>query len=317
MGTKISKPTYCNPKNENIMFQNELENYVFSNNYDFNNTDQSLNNRVISIYDKKNNNIFDFMIDKKLGSGGNGRIYKLKGADLKVYLAIKFGNSDDETKIAEELNNSNCNVLKVKSVGKQLKNYQEKNKVENYAYFMELADGNLRDLALKFDSLGLNEINRFLTICEIIRKQMICIFDINNDYVYIDMKLENILYKCRDSSKLNEYNLMIGDLGAAVPSGGYYLSTYPPYEHRNQKGFINFNNNDEKLSALSWELGILLLSFISGSNMNILAYNSIKNITIDNLQNLYLLMENTYGSDIAKLLEPNHLNRRSIRIPLK
>ena len=59
-------------------------------------------------------------------------------------------------------------------------------------------------------------IKEKLEITEEIRKQIVCIFSYNNKFVYSDIKMENILYKC-DINNKNKQRFMIGDLGSASP----------------------------------------------------------------------------------------------------
>ena len=247
MGNFNRKPTICRQRNENKELQERLNTYIFSNNYRSYDIFQNVDNQnIIRIRN------IDFTFGKRLGSGSNGRVYNLVSPE--VSLAIKFGSSNDEVQIAQELNNKipPCNCLKVQSVGKELYNPKEK-QIERHGYFMELAEGTLDefldiipniDTELKTDQEKLRDT--LLQIAEKIRVQMLCIYNMNNDYVYTDMKLANVLYKCRNKDDLNSVSFILADLGSAVPYNGQYLATYPPVEYRMGQGFFNLNTPQAK-----------------------------------------------------------------------
>ena len=98
MGNIFRKPTICSQRNENKELQERLNTYIFSNNYRSYDIFQNVDNQnIIRIRN------IDFTFGKRLGSGSNGRVYNLVGPE--VSLAIKFGLSNDEVQIAQELNN--------------------------------------------------------------------------------------------------------------------------------------------------------------------------------------------------------------------
>ena len=93
-----------------------------------------------------------------------------------------------EREISQLLRNSSCNLLKVKYIGNKPNEY-------NY-YLMELANGNLTHLPLFYNikEKNIKTLNFYRNIVEEIRKQVVCLLEKSKyEYVYTDIKLENIL----------------------------------------------------------------------------------------------------------------------------
>jgi hypothetical protein len=315
-------PTVCNFRDENIQAQEAFDDYLFHH-YTPANLFQNM-----AFPDVLNINGTDFTFVNVLGEGSYGKVFKLEGPQIN--LAIKFGKSNDEDVISQALNDEflECNCLRVRSVGKPIYNPID-NRIENNGYFMELAEGTLDQYLIKIKNID-PRMDTDIVYCtenikriiENIRKQMYCIYIVEpphtNEYVYTDLKMANVLYKCRDTSDLNQTSFILGDLGSAVPDSGSYIATYPPYEHRFSGGIFALNTNDEKESAMAWELGVLLLA-CHHSNTAIfrqLQYNNIRYITVAEINYLKNQLEALYGPDIANLMNPNPALRRSILSPL-
>lgn len=137
--------------------------------------------------------------------------------------------------------------------------------------------GDLNQLVGVIDELYINDIKRVkLNIAREIKKQIACLFELNNNYVYTDLKLANVLYDC--SSDVDNIRIHLGDLGGAVmDNNNVYISTYPPYEYIKRRskgnGYLYLSNNTEgKKQTLAWQMGIVLLSLI-GSDSDSLLYN--------------------------------------------
>ena len=315
--------TYCKHRNESKEEQKNLENYIFSDQYNPDEVVQDIDDpRIIHI------NRYNFTILGQIGYGSNGKVYSLRDDTNNVFLAIKFAINSSEFSIANELNRKNpsCNVLRVKSIGKSLFNPIQ-NKIEEYGYFMELAEGTLHDFLVLIKDVDpeilLYEdiyIELLLGIAENIRQQMICIYEMNNQYVYTDLKSTNVLYKCNEPTNLDVTTFILGDLGSAVPTSddNLYISTYPPIELAEKNGYLSFSTNQEKENAMSWQLGALLLFFVAGNTReyNMLYFNNIKNISEAEMITLYTIMVRMYGVDIANLLNTNVELRRKIYLPL-
>ena len=317
--------TVCNPRNEDMHNQNQLNRYLFSPYYNKDVVNQIVPGKILI-----GRNEYTFS-HKPIGEGSFGTVYSLTDSISMTSLAIKFGESSDEVSIADELNRKipHCECLRVKAVGKELASPE--GKLYPYGYFMELADGTLYEFFTNiqqvYPHLKTNKDewkNVLLGVGETVRKQMLCIYNMNNDYVYTDLKMANVLFKCRDPNNLSQVAIILGDLGSAVPDDiGSHVSTYPPYEHRIDKRMIGLNNF-EKEAVMAWGLGVLLLSFIidrrklEQSNLfHKLFYGQIATLSLYELNQLQRYMSNMYGSDIANLINQDPNSRRSIRIPLK
>jgi hypothetical protein len=227
-----------------------------------------------------------------------------------------------------------CGILKVQPTGVLINTPAGINTAHIHTYFIEFADGTLdrwfrRSIQVSNYHGHSIDMRRttFLNICEKIREQMVCLLDIpGNYYVYLDLKLANVLYKCNNPANLNQTKLLLGDIGSAVPSAsGGYATTFPPPECLlNPDGTINFASRgvrfrtlENKEQALSWNLGILLLSFVSGQSLQYYtwpAINSNSGINLVNHQNFMIVLRNTYRSDdIANFFNFLPSARTSIR----
>ena len=317
--------TVCNFRDENRQAQEAFDEYLFHNYTPADLSQNMLFPNVLTI----NGIDFTFVVNV-LGEGGYGKVFKLESPGHHLNLAIKFGRNNDEDVISQALNDeiTECNCLRVRPVGKQIYNPID-NRFENNGYFMELAEGTLDQYLIKIkhiDPLMDTDIlyctENIKRIIENIRRQMVCIYAMDpphkNEYVYTDLKLANVLYKCRDTSDLNQTSFILGDLGSAVPDSGSYIATYPPYEHRFSGGFFALNTKNEKESAMSWELGVLLLACHHSNTVRFtqLQYNNIQHITVPEINYLKNQLEALYGPDIANLMHPNPALRRSILTPL-
>lgn len=309
---KSQKQKICNFKNDII--QKQFDELIFNN------------DNVISIEkdDQENifvnvNNTYYLKKDKDyFGYGADSYIYKLHDDKNKVSLALKidrypwyekiYGKSREHV-ISEHLLNSGCNTLNVKFIG----NYDNLN-----YYLMNLAQGDLYELRKKFNrKLSRSEIKFFLTICEEVRKQILCLLKLNPNYVYTDLKLQNILYDCPDS--IYKIRVYLGDIASTLPnSDGEYISTFPPYEHRHTGGFLKFNNEDEKSSTLSWAIGMLLLSIISFNAETELyfLFQNFQNANDNEIEKYSNMLSSYYGEGYEKYLSLDPQKRPDIEIPL-
>jgi len=288
--------SFCKkPKNINQDNQNRLDSYLFGNRYNPN--DVTINSKGdrceihIGNRGEKNNsnpNYYLFSSSNTLGSGAYGTVLKYVDSNKRVALAVKFTSDNEEEEISNALNNSNCHILKMRQSGKnwsvprtiwmRLFSGLLSTAISGFSYFMELADGDLygflMDEAIRPELKNHPKI--FLDIAETIRVQLLCLFNLNKNYVYTDIKLANILYKCDEH---NNVHFMLGDLGSAVPSdSGDYIATYPPVNFG--QGLFKLKTLLEKESTLSWQMGILLISLFPfykfSTNTQILKYMSDK-----------------------------------------
>ena len=246
----------CKPRIQNLSLQRIVDNFLFGKDqkgylsreyFTFNQPKKQLTLKIGNVK-------FNFQFEKELGSGTYGTVSSYRDPINNVYIAIKE-SSDDEDKITHALLNSNCNVLKSRSLGKLGKGKK------NLIYIMEKAEGDLLNLAYVVQKP--TGIPFILNIVEQVRRQMICIYELSPNFLfmYTDIKLLNILYKCDDPSNLNSYRVFLGDLGSAIPtklnSNTYsFVSTYPPLPRRD---LVGIKDQNEQFDFMSWQIGVLLL----------------------------------------------------------
>ena len=263
------------------------------------------------------------ILKNSIGKGTAGEIYQLYNSDYKVAYALKIEQNPTEIEISEFLDDKYCNLLKVKYIGY---NYARPN------YLMELADGDLNTLADKLHSFIKNNKNLiqqsrafFRDVAEEIRKQMVCLLVKSEyKYVYVDIKLENILYKCikGENKGENKVKIFLGDLGSAVSSKikpNFYTHTFKPFEYKTNT-YFRLYTNDQKEQILSWMIGIILLSFINSNY----AYDNLSATAIDEdnikyetiKENVYLMLSENYGDQFVSYLDSNPTKRPSIFKPL-
>ena len=248
--------SFCKkPKNINYVNQNRLDNYLFSHQYNPNDVEVSSNGKNCNIHiENKGKKIssnpyyYEFTQEKMIGIGGYGSVYSFVDNNKRVALALKFVGNTEEEEISNSLLNSNCKILKVINSKKQWIQAQ-------YGFFMELADGTLSNFLYDNIEQIKSQPSILLNIAENIRKQIVCLFNIDKKYCYTDLKPENILYKCIDK----QVYFMLGDLGSAVEGYGDYIASYPPINFSKSNGLLQLKNTQEKESTLAWEIGILLL----------------------------------------------------------
>jgi serine/threonine protein kinase len=273
---------YCNPRNENRVNQKRLEDYIFGKDFNIRDIDLLQNNNInVHIQQKgfpsvSNCFFFSFTEHIFLKEGSLGDVYKVTDQNKQVSLALKATKENDEEVISNALLLSGCNVLKMRFIGRSKRN-------QDFLYLMELAEGDLKKFCKNHKSLITKQPDILLTIIESIREQMVCILNLKKGYVYTDMKLDNILYKCDDPANLSGVRFMLGDLGSAVSkksvsSGNFiYIATYPPLfvTRDDVRGFFKLETPEEKKKATSWGLGVL--SLLLYSQLNITEVSNLNN----------------------------------------
>ena len=287
----MSKHTLCKPPFQNPDNQKIADDFIFSEQFKSNMV-SFVNQQQIRIIINGEN--YDFDIMKKIGSGAFGTVKKIVDKKHKIVFAVKYTLSQEEKNIAEELNKTNCNALRMKMIGKN------ENK---YVYVMELADGDLIHWYKKKQNIS---IKNKLEIVEEIRKQIVCIFSYNNEFVYSDLKMENILYKCEQ----NKERFIIGDLGSAVPIFNEYITTYPAWELRYNRALYN---KKMKVATLAWQIGILLLLLIDPNDDPLLdRLYALHKETPEFIFKVIAKINSYYGSNLGNYLHPDINKRLSV-----
>ena len=296
--------------------QKKMDKYIFSDSFN-----PGINDVILNIPEKTLNIMikekqYEFIMVGSIGKGTYGEVYKLVNKKLNIAFGLKIQDENTEKEISDFLNKKSCNLLKVK--------YIATTTCGSIMYLMELANGDLTKLKKFYQKCNPNQTKKTLTfyrdVAEEIRNQIVCLLENSNyQYVYIDIKLANILYKCiQDEKNKNIIRIFLGDLGSAVPfkdenNNILYVSTFIPWEYRKNKGFLNFKTDKDKEKALSWMIGILLLSFINDHmyTLNHINISKIKNIDIFKQQ-----IHDSYGSSFSAYLDKNPRNRPDIKLPL-
>jgi serine/threonine protein kinase len=196
----------------------------------------------IVVGDESLNDLFVLMWNKPLGAGNYGEVVYYYDEENKVELCIKQEKQSQlyeggiEEEISEILIENGCNSIPVKYV---------KNDMGIHYYIMEVGTGDLFKMLrnTKFTS------NQLKHICEEIRKQLICLW--SNGFVYTDLKVDNILFKCNSK---NNFSVHLADLGSAVINNiGEFISSFKPPEYI----FEGLKRDSNKI--LCWNLGMLML----------------------------------------------------------
>jgi serine/threonine protein kinase len=310
----------CNERIENHVNQKRLEDYLFGDKYKLSDIVVDMGGTRITI-----DRTFILIRISYIAEGAYGAVYKYGDTSNSVNIAIKFAQRNDEEDISNELRNSGCDVLRVRYLGKQIE-FEGRN---IYPYFMELADGDLTRWVTKmFKNYPYGIPKQIIfNVLEKLWRQMNCLFE--NNRVYVDIKLENILFKCDDPLKIGEdgVRFMIGDLGGAVPDDdGDLASTYPPFEYRDRRGFIRVRESDSSDKAiLAWEFGILVLfltTYMEGMKpymrrlLDLINDFSFARLPVWNegMKNSIINMLKSYNNrtvvDISKLLDLEPSNRK-------
>lgn len=185
-----------------------------------------------------------------LGKGGFSNIIQYKQGELKI--AVKIGEISKDKQMIQFLPSSTCGKLVIPS----FISHDQKHIV------MEVATGSLQDL-INENINSFTEGNTYINIIFIldilqqVTFMLKCLSDKN--YIYTDIKPDNILYKCVDS-RIPKIQLFLGDLGSAgkpVETPNIYdkpIYTYPPFDKKTE----SLQTKPEE-SDIVWGIGILLL----------------------------------------------------------
>jgi hypothetical protein len=262
----------CEVKRLDFQLQRSLEEQVFSTNpltahinYSKPKTNGLL--RVQEFHLHLNGTKYEFSNSKNkpIGEGSFGIVSVFYSKKHRVAFAIKETQEPEEVDVTKELLKHQCHVLRSRYLGEASLGT---NRPTTYVFIMELADGDMTHL---LEKRAVMTPQTAVDIVEQLRKQMLCLLDMTPDhrYLYTDMKLENILYKCDHENDFSNIRVFLGDLGSAAP---YFIarkrlysypSTFPPYAQGitiSEREFPTEQAKKYKESVLSWNVGIALLS---------------------------------------------------------
>ena len=284
--------------------QSDIEDYLFSGRY---NKDSVIKtDRLIHI--NTGLKIFTFQFDYKI----KNNMYKLKEKNTDIEIVIRFEN------ISPVFSETEIQTLKIRPIGKTLFNHF-KNKYEHCS-FIEPCDGTIYNYFTKikeligqreFGSLKL-DIPKIFQIVEQVRKNMVSLFELNNQYVYTNLTLDNIVYKCKNND-LNEaeFKLILDHNVYPIDGVNKYITTYPPYEMKT--GILILDSKEKKEQTLSWNIGILLLMFVA---RHIPEFNSlnwiINNVSIADFHKLKYVITTFYGEEYSNYFTDTPSVRPSI-----
>ena len=273
----ISRENCENKKNLKNKSQKKLESIIFSSALMFEIEETTKQNKYniidrIKIWNKSKESGERFTLThvKDLGAGAYGIVYLLTGKSKsgdEIKITIKNMINNDEKYIGRDLMKSDCEILRVKVFGD--KDIEGSNSVANFNAFMEPAHDSL------YNYKPTNKLTKeqILDIGQQILEQLRCLHKLTptkitplvKKYLYTDLKPANVLYF--DCGKENEKRLKVqlGDLGSAVSTPGSdnkngFISTYPAFEHRSNKGHfrIDLDDLDVCSQVTSYQLGMLL-----------------------------------------------------------
>jgi hypothetical protein len=282
--------------------QEEFENFLYSDRYN----NDSINQTNDMFYINLGHSVLTFEVIDKLEED----TYKLKDKNNNVDLAIRFG------RVNPCFSQCELNSLKIRPIGKKLFN-KDKNRLDN-CYFMESYDGSLYKYFSELKRVigersfgNPSDISRILHIVDQVRKRMVSLYEMNNRYAYTDLKIDNIVYKYREND-LNDvdFRLLVDRL--PYDSENIYLSTYPPIDLKT--GEMILSSNEDRVYVMSWQLGILLLSFVGRHMVHFNRLNWIVNnsFTQSDYTTILNIMKNSYGDRIVKYLHNIPSERPSI-----
>ena len=272
----------CNRSGINQLYQDLFDNYIFND--ELNSDDIEIKKNIINIDLPIDSDIYrninphveylKFYKIKYLGGGTYGDIFLYYNYDYNIEFALKKeklneNHNDDpiEERISNLLNEegNNCNTIKVKFI------FQD---IGHSYYILNKLEGDLSSLVKKLNNFGINNLQVKeikLNIAEQVRKQVVCLYELDNDFIYTDLKLPNILYGCPDKDNLNEFKIHLGDLGSVIKDiDGDYVSTYLPYELKDTGGMIDLEEDEEINGLVAWLIGLILLDLIGSEESNYL-----------------------------------------------
>ena len=215
---------------------------------------------------------------KFISQGSYGKIYSISDINNKYNIALKtyFNKNDDEIKIVKQLikKKIDCNLINMR-----LFTTQDGETVG----IMNLMNGNLDN----FQKVTISNIKNIIKqLCETFIKLL------KYKLVYIDLKAENILYKCYDN---NVIKILLGDLGSLCKKNKNGPLTWCPWEFRKTLKTKCVE------SSIVWCLGVVILELLK-HNVDIFHWSSIGNkLKETEIKNKIILSINKFKKTIPLL----------------
>ena len=207
-----------------------------------------------------------------LSSGSYGEVYKFSRNDYGI--AVKTYKSDDDDEIGI------INMLEKKKIPCEIVNSKLLKVGNRYICAMELMAG-----ALSKMNGRLNVIKDAKCI-KSIAKHLKCLND--HGLSYTDLKCDNVLFKCIDNKNIKT---VLGDIGGICKRGQIHVSTWTPWEYRNEVGHVKCCE-----STMVWCLGVILTELFNMST------------TVFYWDNIYKYDENSIEGYIETVCRYKRLN---------
>lgn len=215
------------------------------------------------------NNIYTYK--SRIAVTGNSEI-SLYEDNNKNHIIVKYTTDQNEKTMIKKLQSTNtiCNIVEAKCIGSikiediyTLDNSKLKFKLnlDNQdingnidIIIMPLYDGDLNDLSPELLEFQLDDkIELMIKITD----QVHCLFTAG--FCYTDLKFGNILFKCQSK---NKFSVHLGDIGGIGICGSNSLSTFPPFQQKDKRGYVTANNN-----TIVWGLLMVFLNMFTEINM--------------------------------------------------
>jgi hypothetical protein len=194
-----------------------------------------------------------------LSSGSYGEVYKFSRNDYGI--AVKTYKSDDDDEIGI------INMLEKKKIPCEIVNSKLLKVGNRYICAMELMAGALSKMNGK-----LNVIKDAKCI-KSIAKHLKCLND--HGLSYTDLKCDNVLFKCIDNKNIKT---VLGDIGGICKRGQMHISTWTPWEYRNEVGHVKCCE-----PTMVWCLGVILTELF-GTSTTIFYWDNIYKYDIETLK---------------------------------
>lgn len=277
-------------------------NQQINKNFDINQiTAETINNIIETI--RQNNNektiqIEDDVIINEIGSGAYSRVYSVQIKNNKFALKIgKNENSLQNDKIIIDLINKskiNCRTITAKC------HYNDNDKV--IAIIMDQADGSfgsekfiehLQCIIQNNNYSGyLKYYKLILNITLYVAKYSNCLT--KNGLYFVDLKPDNILYKCNN----NDFNIFFTDLGGILKKNDTLYFTGTTYMPINYTNYSLETGKTVDIYHIKWNLLLFYLYFILYFTDDDGYKEIMQNFTSDylsknqqNLKNIYKLID--------------------------
>ena len=228
----------------------------------------------INIYDAKSkSHIVTYDYSRKLGEGGYGKVYEFK-------LSRKFKSKSNVPFIAFKVERKSINTLNEYDVIRKMKNkgldcdilrlrrcfYSDSAKRKSK--FVRSPDDDLHEKKLQYNLYVMQKMKYNLynwinyvgadttlkhaeEIISSVRKQMLCLLQVKNDFIYTDLKLRNIGVYFQNG----KVKFTLIDIGSVISNNGYYTYTY---RCNISKRGVQLSSRKEKLKCIAVQLFYLM-----------------------------------------------------------